>query len=125
MLGGAAMSEFASLDRCAAYVAARGALIAVQRAATSWPHSLGDRARHGAIDTMQLTAEAISHGPATAGRRRCLRDAIATALGVAATIDIVHALGYGGHEIVEAQRVTGRTVALLGMLLHAGNALPA
>jgi hypothetical protein len=119
------MSEFASLDRCAAYVAARSALIAVQRAATSWPDGLSDRARDGAIGTMQLTAEAISHGPATAGRRRCLRDAITTALGVAAAIDIAHALGYGGHELVEVRRVTGRTVALLGMLLHAGTALPA
>jgi len=124
VLGGAAMSEFASPDRCAAYVAARSALIAVQRAATTWPDGLSDRARHGAIGTVQHTAEAISHGPATAGRRRCLRDAITTALGVAAAIDVAHALGYGDHDLVEVRRIAGRTVALLGMLLHAGTVVP-
>lgn len=113
------MCEFASLDRCAAYVAARAALIAVQRAAARWPEALGDRARHGAIDAMQLTAQAVSHGHATAGRRECLREAITAALGLAATVDAVGAMGYGGSEIIELQRATGRTVALLGMFLHA------
>jgi hypothetical protein len=119
------MCEFASLDRCAAYVAARAALIAVQRAAADWPDGLGARARHGAIATVQLTAEAVSHDHATAGRRQCLRDAITTALGVAATIDVAHAMGYGGGELLDVQRVAGRAVALLGMLLHASTALPA
>jgi hypothetical protein len=118
------MCEFARLDRCAAYVAARAALIAVQRAAVTWPDGLGERARHGAITTVQLTAEAVSHDHATANRRQCLRDAIKTALGVAATIDIAHARGYGGHELLDVQRVAGRAVALLGMLLHASTALP-
>lgn len=118
------MGEFTSPDRCAAYVAARTALIAVQRSAADWPDGLGDRARRGAIDTLQLTAEAISHGPATAGRRQCLRAAIATALGVAAAIDIAHAMGCGGGELVDAQRIAGRAVAMLGMLLHASTAVP-
>jgi len=39
------MSEFKSLDRCAAYVAARTALIAVQRVADGWPEELAERAR--------------------------------------------------------------------------------
>ena len=123
MLGGAYMCEFTSLERCAAYVAARAALIAIQRAAVHWPESLSHRARHGADDTLQLTAQAIAHGHDTAGRRQCLREAIATALGVAATVDVVHAMGYVGDEIAELQRVTGRAVALLGMLLHAGTAV--
>jgi hypothetical protein len=102
-------------------------LIAVQRSAADWPDSLGDRARRGAIDTMQFTAEAISYGPATAGRRQCLRAAITTALGVAATIDVAHAMGYGDGdgELVDVQRIAGRVVALLGMLLHASTVLPA
>jgi hypothetical protein len=113
------MCEFATLDRCAAYVAARTALIAVQRVAITWPKNLADRARHGAIDTMQLTATALSHTHASAGRRHCLREALSTALGVAATIDVIRAMEGGGDELAEVQRTTGRTIALLGMFLHA------
>jgi len=122
MLGDAYMCEFASLDRCAAYVAARAALIAVQRAAADWPMSLADRARHGATDTLELTARAISHDPASAGRRHCLREAITTALGVTATVDAARAMGFCGDGLIDVQRVTGRTVALLSMLLHASTA---
>jgi hypothetical protein len=117
------MREFASLDRCAAYVAARAVLTDVQRAATRWPEALRHRARHAALDTLQLTAQAASHGHDTAGRRQCLREAITTALGVAATVDAARAMGYGGDELAELQRVTGRTIALLGMFLHAGTAI--
>jgi hypothetical protein len=117
------MCEFASLDRCAAYVAARTVLTAVQRAATQWPEALGHRARHGAFDTLQLTAQAARHGHDSAGRRHCLREAIAAALEVATTLDAVCAMGYG-EDLAELQRVTGRTIALLGMFLHAGTAIP-
>lgn len=117
------MCEFASLERCAAYVAARTVLIAVQRAAMQWPEALGHRARHGALDTVQLTAQAARHGHDSAGRRHCLREAITTALEVAATVDALCAMGYGGDELAELQRVTGRTIALLGMFLHAGTAI--
>lgn len=117
------MCEFASLDRCAAYVAARTVLTTVQRVAAQWPEALGHRARHGALDTLQLTAQAAGHGHDSAGRRHCLREAITTALGVAATVDAARAMGYGGGELAELQRVTGRTIALLGMFLHAGTAI--
>ena len=117
------MREFASLERCAAYVAARAVLTAVQRTATQWPEALGHRARHAASDTLQLTAQAVRHDHDSAGRRHCLREAITTALGVAATVDAVRAMGYGGDELAELQRVTGRTIALLGMFLHAGTAI--
>jgi len=113
------MHEFASLDRCAAYVAARVALIAVQRAAHGWPDTLSERARRAAVDTMHVTAEAVSHGPGTAGRRRCLRDALTSALGVAASVDVARAMGFGDAALDSAQRTAGRTVALLGMFLHA------
>jgi hypothetical protein len=124
MLGGQDMCEFASLDRCAAYVAARTELTAVQRAAPHWPEVLGRRARRGALDTLRLTAQAAGHGHDTAGRRHCLREAITTALGVAATVDAVRAMGYADDDLVDLQRLTGRTIALLGMFLHAGTMVP-
>ncbi|HEX8107336.1 MAG TPA: hypothetical protein VF516_06375 [Kofleriaceae bacterium] len=117
------MCEFASLERCAAYVAARAVLTAVQRAAPRWPEPLGHRAHRGALDTLELTAQAAGHGHDSAGRRHCLREAITAALGVAATIDAVRAMGHGGDDLADLQRVTGRTIALLGMFLHAGTAL--
>ena len=116
------MSEFASLERCAAYVAARTALIAVQRIAHGWPDALADRARRSAADTMHVTVEAISHGPSTAGRRRCLRDALTSAIGVAASVDVARAMGYDDAELDQLQRTVGRVVALLGMFLHANTA---
>ncbi len=123
MLGRASMCEFVSLERCAAYVAARAVLIAVQRTAPQWPEALSHRAHRGALDTLQLTAQAAHHGHDSAGRRHCLREAITTALGVAATVDAVRTMGYGGDDLADLQRVTGRTIALLGMFLHAGTAL--
>lgn len=122
MLGAAAMCEFASLERCAAYVAARDALIAVQCDARDWPADLRDRGRRAAADTVQLVAAAVGHGADTPARRACLRAAITAALGVAAAVDAVDALGRD--DVGELQRLAGRTVALLGMLLHAGSALP-
>lgn len=116
------MCEFASLDRCAAYVAARAALIAVQRATRTWQDDLADRARQSAIDAMQLTAAAISHGHASADRRHCLREAITAALGVATSVDVACAMGFGGGDLVDLQALAGRTVALLGMFLHANTA---
>lgn len=124
MLGRLDMYEFASLERCAAYVAARTVLIIVQRIAPQWPETLRHRARHGAADTVHLTAQAAGHGHDSAGRRHCLREAITTALGVAATIDAARSMGYDGDDLAELQRVTGRTIALLGMFLHAGTAIP-
>jgi hypothetical protein len=124
VLGAADMCEFTSLERCAAYVAARSAMIAVQDAAARWPDALGDRARRDAVDTVQLTAQAVSHEHASAGRRLCLREAIAAALGMAAAIDAAADMGYAIGDAVELQRAAGRTVALLGMLLHAGTAVP-
>lgn len=117
------MCEFASLERCAAYVAARAVLTTVQRVSPRWPEALAHRARHGAFDTIQLTAQAAGHGHGSPGRAHCLREAITTALSVAATIDAARAMGYGGDELAELQRVTGRAIALLGMFLHAGTAI--
>lgn len=123
MLERASMREFASLERCAAYVAARAVLTDVHRAAARWPEALRHRARQAALDTLQLTAQAVSHVHDSVGRRQCLREAITTALGVAATVDAARAMGYGDEELAELQRVTGRAIALLGMFLHAGTAI--
>jgi len=116
------MSEFKSLDRCAAYVAARTALIAVQRVADGWPEELAERARSAAADTLNVTAFAISHGHASAGRRRCLRDALTSAIRLAASVDAARTGGVGDADLDHAQRTAGRTVALLGMFLHANTA---
>ena len=113
------MCEFTSLDRCAAFVAARAALIGVQRTAAGWPDTLADRARRAAADTMQGTAEAISHAHGSAGRRRCLRDALTSAIGVTASVDVARTMGLGDAQLDHVQRLAGRTVALLGMFLHA------
>jgi hypothetical protein len=113
------MCEFASLDRCAAYVAVRALLIAVERVTGSWPAHLADRSRRTAMAAVELSAEAISHDHASAGRRRCLRDAITSAIGIAAAVDIARAMGFGGAELDHVQRVAGRSVALLAMFLHA------
>lgn len=123
MLAASPMCEFASLERCAAYVAARSALIAVQDASVRWPEVLGHRVRGGASDAVQFTAQAISHGHTTAARRQCLREAITAALGVAATVDAARAMGYGALDAAELQRLAGRAVALLAMLLHASTSL--
>src|SRR6185436_12095649 len=113
------MAEFVTLDRCAAYVAARTTLATVQRISSRWPESLADRARGAAVDAMQLTAEAITHGHGTAGRRRRVRDALTGAIHVAELVDLARAMGLATVELDGLQRLAGRTVALLGMLLHA------
>ena len=119
------MSEFTSPERCAAYVAARTALHAVQRTSDRWPEGLAERARRAAADTLRVTAEAIAHGHASAGRRRCLRDALVSAITVATSVDVARTLGLCDGELDHAQRTAGRTVALLGMFLHAStSALP-
>ena len=118
------MGEFASLDRCAAYVAARALLAAVEQVTGSWPIRLAVRARRAASAAVALTAEAAAHGPGSAGRRRCLRDAITSAIGIAAAVDIARASGLGGAELHDVQRVAGRLIALLAMFLHASTSIP-
>jgi len=120
------MSELLNLERCAAYLAARATLTAVHRVAVRWPPDLADRARRAAVDAIHLTATAVSYATGTAGRRQCLREAITSAVGVAALVDAASAMGFGAGPLAEAaprladvQRVAGRTIALLGLLLHA------
>jgi hypothetical protein len=111
------MNEFPSLDRCAAYVAARHALAAVHVSTARWPESLADQARRAAVDTVMTTAEGIGHEHGSPARRRCLRAAIGTAIEVAATIDVARAMGYG--DLERPQQLAGRSIALLGLFFQA------
>jgi hypothetical protein len=111
--------EFEFPEKCAAYVASRAAVEAVQRAARRWPLELAEPARTAAVALDHAAADCLDHPPATAGRRRCVREAIVIAIGVASACDIAHALGLAGDELDAAQRTTSRAIALLAMLLHA------
>ncbi len=117
------MHEFPSLDRCAAYAAARDAFAAIHASSQIWPHELAGQARQAAIETILITAEGIGHEHGTAARRRCLRDALATALELAATVDIARAMGIYDDSLDSAQRMAGRSVALLGLFFHASTNL--
>lgn len=113
------MSEFATLDRCAAYVAARATLIAIQRVAGGWPERLADRARLAAVDALEITAAALAHRHGSTGRRGRVRDALTSAIAVAGLVDLARAMGFVSLELDDAQRLAGRTIALLGMFLQA------
>jgi hypothetical protein len=112
------MSEFESLDRCAAYVAARAALEAIHRAVPSWPDDVADQAKRAAIKTLMTTAESLGHAYGSPARRRCVRAALVTAIDLAAACDVAKALGISDHDVDEAQRTSGRSIAMLGLLLH-------
>jgi hypothetical protein len=118
------MCEFTSLERCAAYVAARAALDAVQRVSGAWPADLAGHTERAALDAVNVTAVAITHKPGSADRRSCLRDAITRALHVAGFIDAAGTMGFGAARLDDVQRLAGRSIALLGMLLHASTSLP-
>jgi hypothetical protein len=113
------MAEFSTLERCAAFVAARSALDCVQRAGRGWPSSLAERARHEASEALRGTAEATTYRHATTDRRRWLRHALTRAVGVTDAVDRARELGFDDDELDELQRLAGRTVALLAMFLHA------
>ncbi|HEY0189541.1 MAG TPA: hypothetical protein VGC42_00370 [Kofleriaceae bacterium] len=110
---------FSDLERCAAFVAARTTLTSVQRAARGWPSALADPARRAAASVVDVTAEAAAQRHASREQRRSLREALRGAIHVVDTIDRARGLGYDDAELDDLQRVAGRSVALLGMFLHA------
>ncbi len=116
------MCEFDSLDRCAAFVATRDSLAAIHRAARSWPAEIAGTARHAATRTMMTTAEGVRCDPSSANRRRCLRDALGTAIEVAATCDLAVAMGVSDDDLEAARRQSGRAIALLALFFHANTA---
>ncbi|MDB4957042.1 MAG: hypothetical protein JWO36_4611 [Myxococcales bacterium] len=107
------MCEFESLDRCAAYVAARTALEAVHGA--TWPADVAEQAKRAAIEAVMATAESLHHDHASPARRRCVRTALVRAIELVAAVDVAQALGT---ELDDVQRTAGRSVAMLGLLLH-------
>lgn len=113
------MCEFTSLERCAAYVAARATLEAVQRASGSWPVELAEQAQRAALDTVHVTAVAVTYDFGTKDRRSCLRDAIACAVAVGALVDAAASLGFHTATLGELRHQAGRSVAMLAMFLHA------
>ena len=113
------MTEFASLDRCAAYVSVRTALEAVHRVTPAWPADLAKQAKRAALEAVMATAESTSFGYATPGRRRCVRAAISSAIDLAAVCDIAKAVGIREGDLDEALRSAGHAIALLGLLFHA------
>jgi hypothetical protein len=113
------MTEVPSLDRCAAYIAARDALTAIHLTARRWPTPLADRARRAAADTVMTTAECLSHAYGTPARRRCVRAAIGTALETSAAIDVALATGVRDPDLARAQQLAGRSIALLALLFRA------
>ena len=117
--------EFESLERCAAYVAAQHALAAVHHVGTVWPAPLATQAQRAALAAVMTTAESIAHAHGSAGRRRCLRSALASAIALAATVDVARALGVMDPRLEHAQRVAGRAIAMLGMFFHASAAVRA
>jgi hypothetical protein len=119
VLGADGVCEFDDPEKCAAYVAARCAVEALHRAARVWPEELADPAGIAAVALERATADCLDHPPATAARRRCVREAIVIAIGLASACDIARALGLVGDALDDAQRATSRAIALLAMFLHA------
>jgi hypothetical protein len=109
----------ADLQRCAAYVAARDALVAVHDASLLWPDAGAEAARRAAVSAVATTAESLHHPAGTAARGRCVREAIAAALAVVAALEVARAVGVGDDGMTLAHHHAGRAVALLGLLLHA------
>ncbi len=107
-------------ERCEAYVAAKKTLRSLERATPAWPVDLAAQATTAARRTIAMAAEgAALDGPAA--RRRCARGALAAAIDLAAACDIARALGLVDDRLEEAQRETGRTIALLGLFFRASS----
>jgi hypothetical protein len=107
-----------ALDRCSAYVATREALAATRRAMPGWPAQLAEPACEAASRAVVATAHSMAYAVASAGRRRCARDAIEAALQLAATCDVAIAMGLRD-ELGDVPREASRAVAMLGLFLHA------
>ena len=113
------MVEFESPERCAAYLATRGALAALQRASPDWPDELAARARAAALQAASTTVASLGHDPASAGRRRCLRHALHAAVDIAAACEVARALDARGADLDEAELAASRAISSLALFLHA------
>jgi hypothetical protein len=115
----------AELERCAAYTAARDALVHVHDASTRWPEDVASGACRAAVAAVAMTAEGLDHPTGTSARGRCIREALGAALVLAGALEVAKAIGEDdgdddvGSGIALARHHAGRSVALLGLLLHA------
>ena len=107
------------LERCAAYIATRAAVLVVHRASEAWPLELADRAKRAAVDAMMTASEALGHHATSPARRRSVRGALTHALEVSALCDVARAYGVDPVDIEHALQAIGRAIVLLSMLLHA------
>ncbi|HUS31478.1 MAG TPA: hypothetical protein VMZ53_23395 [Kofleriaceae bacterium] len=105
-----------SIDRSAAYVAAKSAVDVVQKITGGWPSEVAEPAKRCAQNLLSAISEALEHGETTASRRRCLRGALLNAIELAAICDIARAHGLVTEQSLQS---TGRTLSLLGMSYHA------
>jgi hypothetical protein len=108
-----------SLARCAAYVAARGALDTITRTSRRWPELMAIEARIAALEMVRAVVDGLGCEVESARRRRCARDAMASALRVAALCDVARATGVDDVALEEAARATSRAVSVLALFFHA------
>lgn len=108
-----------TLDRNAAYVAARTAQVAIRDATRGWPSDVARCANKLAFDTVTAVVESLKHGPTSAERRKSLRGALCSALELAGICDIATSHGLGSVALEESLRATSRTLSMLGMSFHA------
>lgn len=108
-----------SLEKCAAYVAARGALDTIVRTSRRWPELMGIEARIAALEMVRAVVDGVTCEPESVRRRRCARDAMTSALRVAALCDVARATGVDDVALEEAERATSRAVSVLALFFHA------
>ena len=108
-----------TLDRNAAYVAARLALETVRAATASWPPDVARSANRAAGETVVAVVEALREEPTSAARRKSLRSAVCHALELAAICDIAIAHGLRTAQVEDSLRCASRTLSMLGMSFHA------
>ena len=108
-----------TLDRNAAYVAARAAAETVRSATNGWPPDVARTANKVAGDIVVAILEALREEPTSPARRKSLRGAVCHALELAAICDIAIAHGLRTAQVEETLRCASRTLSLLGMSFHA------
>lgn len=107
-------------ETCAAYVAAREALVALRVAVAGWPLDLAEHAHTRALVAISATAASLDHAHASGARRMYIRSALAAALDLSGDCEIAAALG---HAVDPVRHEVGRAVAMLGLYLHASSPL--
>jgi len=108
-----------SLERNAAYMAARVAFETIRDATASWPPEVARDANRAASDTVVRVLEALREQPTSAARRKSLRGALCNALELAAICDIAIAHGLGNAQVEESLRCASRALSMIGLSFHA------